>query len=331
MAARLEMPEQEAIRNLLNNTDHHSFIHSASEDENFCFNKGRLLYLPVRYIDPISDYLRHYSILYYRVIGELKNFKRSIVDESIPLEWSEITLDEEESEIWKPESEDDYEDCDEKHNTGKHKLIPADVFLTGDRRGNLMMIDFFNYYPALPELREAMLHDLDAYFRLGCVDAIGKMGGKAYPYIPDIIKVMQEDPDFYTRSYAAKALGRLGAKCCLNIIREMYEEVIYLLNRNSRGYDFSKEEDLSKFYSIEEDTDLLHLLEEIMETLIIIDPKTAKECLALAMLNSNPHIRHFAITAFYTHPVEYHLIAAPMKHSRTAIFNGLPKDHTPAL
>lgn len=183
----------------------------------------------------------------------------------------------------------------------------------GCRRTNVMALCYLKYWPALPELREAMLHERDSYMRLLCVETIGVTGKYGLPFAEDIrcsIKKFHNDPCYL--GYAVKALSQLGDINSAPLIRELYEQTRARIDRLT--FDEAMEKEISWIY----------LIDDITLALIKLDPESARDILAMELADPNSHVRHFTTSAFKLSPLKHD--AKLIGSSLTTTVASLPKD-----
>jgi HEAT repeat protein len=77
------------------------------------------------------------------------------------------------------------------------------------------------YGPAVPDVREAMLHDDSNQMREAAVRSLAALAGRRC--VPDVIEVLKGDPSLGVRYEAAEALGDLGDPRALHPLRDMFE------------------------------------------------------------------------------------------------------------
>lgn len=157
----------------------------------------------------------------------------------------------------------------------------------GCRISNALALGMIRYWPALPEIREAMLHDPDRDLCIQCIESIGLIGPRARSLAKDIRKVVIENHDSYFRATSVEALAELRDPESVPFLRELYEETRSLIHKKS-------ESNLWNYDS----WDLL-LLRAITEALIKLDKEMARECLAIGLLDANPHVYHHTKSAFW--------------------------------
>lgn len=160
-----------------------------------------------------------------------------------------------------------------------------DIF-DGCRRTNAIAIGMLKYWPALPELREAMLHDSDWYMRDVCISSLGEMPKHAYQYRKDILLVAQTAKVAWVQEEAVQTLKKLNDKDCALALYELYFETRDRI-RNAEYKDMSNNE-----------RSQLILLRTIVEALIKLDVELAREVLAVGLIDSNPHIWYNTKSAF---------------------------------
>ena len=183
----------------------------------------------------------------------------------------------------------------------------------GCRQSNAIALLELRYWPALPELREAMLHERDSYMRALCVETIGVMGERGLVYAKDIRESIRKfNDDQYFIGEAVKALGILGDKDGVALLLELYEETRARIDRLTFDEAMDKER-----WSI-------YLIGDIAEALIKLDPQTAHDILAMELANPNTHVHHFTKRAFQLSPLRHD--AKLIGSSLTATVASLPKD-----
>lgn len=160
-----------------------------------------------------------------------------------------------------------------------------DVF-DGCRRTNAIALGMLKYHPALPEFREAMIHERDSRLKELCVFAMGEMSNEAQKYKKDIRQCILDSDDGYFQEEAIRALVKLGDREAVPLLRDLFEETRYKINQ------FSYEE----FPNDKHGYGLL--IEEIVSALIKFDIGVALEVLAIGLADGNSHINHFVSRAF---------------------------------
>jgi hypothetical protein len=172
---------------------------------------------------------------------------------------------------------------------------------------------YLKYWPALPELCEAMLHELDSYMRTLCVETIGVMGDRGLVYAKDIRESIRKfNDDQYFLGEAVKALGILGDKDGVALLLELHEETRARIDRLT--FDEAMDKERWSIYPIG----------DITEALINLDPQAARDILAKELANPNPHVYHFTKRAFQLSPLRHDL--KMMETSRSALTSFLPKN-----
>lgn len=183
----------------------------------------------------------------------------------------------------------------------------------GCRQSNAIAIAELKYWPALPELREAMLHEYDSYMRTLCVEAIGVMGKRGLKYAKDIresIRKFNDDPLYI--GYAVGALKKLGDKEAVPLIREVYEMTRERIDQ------------LSFDEAMKSERGFIYLIEDLTEALIRLDPVMARDVLAMELVDPNPHVRHFTHSAFKLSPLRHD--AKLINSSYASMVASLPDD-----
>lgn len=189
-----------------------------------------------------------------------------------------------------------------------------DIF-DGCRRTNVIALNYLKYWPALPELREAMLHEYDTHMRGLCVDTIGVMGERGLQYAKDIrFSITKFDDDHYYQSSAVEALGRLGDIEAVPLLRELYEATRDKIVKLS----------FDEAMNVEDEKGTMMLIDDISAALIKLDPESAREVLAMELANPNPHVRHFTKRAFGLSPLWHE--SKMMEDSYSVVLSYLPKD-----
>lgn len=183
----------------------------------------------------------------------------------------------------------------------------------GCRRTNVIALWMLKYWPALPELREAMLHESDSYLRQLCVETIGVMGARGLSYAKDIRDSITKyyDDQQYQRE-AVKVLRRLNDIESVSLLRELFE-----ITR-------SRIDCLPLHEANLKDNGSFMLVYEIITALIKFDPPTAREILAMELIDPNPHVYHFIRNAFKFSSLSQELEL--IQSSRAAIVSFLPTD-----
>lgn len=161
-----------------------------------------------------------------------------------------------------------------------------DIF-DGCRRTNAMALGILKYWPALPEFREVMLHEQDAYLRELCINAISEMGIRAYGYRKDIRQVILDSDNPYLQEEGVKALAKLNDKNAAPMLQELFYDTISKIEK------LSYEEMLRM-----ERIGFSLLMETILEALQKLDLDAARECLAVGLISNNDHIYYFSKRAF---------------------------------
>lgn len=236
-----------------------------------------------------SHQLSYYGpVMFHWMYTNAELMRQTLVDESIPLH-----------------------DRDGRFSLNGRKTV---FFLfDGCRRSNVIALSDLRYWPALPELREAMLHEYNSEMRSLCVEAIGMMGKRGLIYATDIresIRKYSDDP-FYL-GYAVTALKQLGDKDAVLLIREVYEMARERIDR------------LTFDEAMKTERGWIYLIEDLTEALIRLDPEMARDILAMELVNPNSHVCHFTCKAFKLSPLRHD--AKLIKSSLASAVASMPRD-----
>ena len=183
----------------------------------------------------------------------------------------------------------------------------------GGRKMNALALGELQYTAALPELREAMLHDRNNEFKYYCVQSIGSMGPKARYLGKDIRKAILQFDDAFFRCEAVDTLVKIDDKESVPLLREFYDETRYQIHSMS-------ESDRLK------DTHVLLLLEAIVKALLVFDSEAGREALAKGLLDENDHVYHFTKRATFWSSARDQVKL--MKKNNAIAVAFLPKDPT---
>lgn len=286
--------EDEYLQQMIGSTvqfDDHS--RSAFEMNGAYYGRLRLtnIFVPLGMKQYSYDYreLSHYvPAVFYWIYQNAEFMRWSVVDESIPLHDRDGVLS----------------------LNGESSVF---CIYDGCRQSNVTALTGLRYWPALPEFREAMLHERDRYMRSLCVEAIGSMGKRALIYAKDIresIRKFSNEPLYLV--YAIEALAKLDDKSAASMLRELYEETRARISR------------LTFDEAMEKVRDWIYLIEDIVSAIIRLDPDSARDILAMELTDPNSHVRHFVKSAFMFSPLRYdvELIGS----SLTSAIASLPED-----
>ncbi len=175
----------------------------------YVLNPRNRLYVRVGSLPPgtVSEYETGIDIFWYnwRALRNAPFYRMAITDENLP-----ATVDE---------------------STGM--LLNHDPFFCRE-----MMIDSLGrigYYPACPDLREAMLHDLDWQIRGTAAKALGAIGDKGYT--KDLIDVALNGSS-RVREDALEGLGNMRDETAVPALRDLMEDEKrnYFMGRFTRDY-----------------------------------------------------------------------------------------------
>lgn len=185
-------------------------------------------------------------------------------------------------------------------------------FLDGGRISSAIALEMLGYWPALPEFREVILHDLDDMMRYTCVYAFGEMKDRAMPYKKDIresIRKFKGEPCY--QGTAIKALVQLKDTDAVPLLCDLFEEAVDFIHRLPED-------------RMTDDHGYLSLLTDIVEALAVLDPKRAREILATGMLDDNPHIQYFTLRSFHLRKDRW--IMEAMKSNNQLLVEALPQN-----
>lgn len=232
-----------------------------------CFNGYRFenmmgIYFPVKLTDGlISDdlYFIHFRSEEYAIAEKnAELLRKSIVDENLPIQ---------------------------------EKLVvhPNWVVSYGGRMANVITLGRIRYLPALPELNEVALHDLDEGMQYEALDAISVFGRKAQRYEEGIAKHMLELPVNWVQFQAAKTLGNIGSVNSFNVLRELYEYISGIMRNNERIFYMTGDE--SYFRKM---ADVRDGARRTLQAMKQIDPIRGGEILKYALQDESNGVRHEA-------------------------------------
>jgi hypothetical protein len=183
-----------------------------------------------------------------RVIKENFGFRRFDIAHNMAWRWRGSY----ESPLYVPYEAEAWEARDDGLNPNACEMIHAytDAFLFKDviidesvpafcnyaqlfgRVRMIHLLGLIGYKKASPQIREAMLHDLDAVVRSQAAETLGTLGDRKY--VSDLIYTLRNDKDICTRIDACEALGELRDKRALIPLREFFEEARAMIYR--KGY-----------------------------------------------------------------------------------------------
>lgn len=225
------------------------------------YEKERIIYAPVH--DWASDiwcagYLaRDYIVAEQQAEG----LRRSLLDEEIPLE---------------------------------QELVGNNLVLRGGRVNSAILLGMIRYTPALPELREASLHDLHESMRHESIDALGNMQNATRKYAQDIMHIIEHDQSLLVRGTAAQALKKIGNKTFSYRLLEQSEEVASLTRRRFVEHFQDR---IGHFHDFSQ-TALVYRF--ILECLVALNPKVGREALKKGLNDESPAVYHEAKTVCFS-------------------------------
>ena len=169
--------------------------------------------------------------------------------------------------------------------------LPDDYFCEGHgiggriAFGRLHFIDYLGqigYKKALPDMREAMLHDRNAEIRESCLGALGRLGGAAY--WADVAELLRKDSSVAVRLEAAKTLGRFRNPEALVPMREFFEQLRAQADmvQIEKGFDAIAYDQVSR----------------VLQAMLAIGGELARDTVAEAFRDSNYMVHQAARTAF---------------------------------
>jgi len=197
----------------------------------------------------------YYVAMFYWIYRNAEAMRMTLVDESIPLRVDD-------------------------------GMVAYDIY-DGGRCMNAVALEDLKYWPALPELREAMLHDRNDELRIRCVSTIGVMGERAHKYRSDIRQSILDSSNEFFQEEAVKTLGKLDDRESVPILRDLFNETCH------RIHQISFKESLKV-----ENSGLLNLIEAIIRTVFLFDREAARELLAIGLTDNHPGIYHWSKRAF---------------------------------
>ena len=155
----------------------------------------------------------------------------------------------------------------------------AEFVFCGGRRTDAKLLGMIRYHPAIPQLREGMMHDEDDDLRGNCAESIGRMGSRAYCWAPDIASAMVMDISDYNKTKMAEAIGKIRNPAVSVSLRDTFEYAREKVNRNksTTGWETG-------------------LVTETIKALFLLDRPSAIEALNDAYVDGNP-VWHFAKNA----------------------------------
>lgn len=173
----------------------------------------------------------------------------------------------------------------------EQKLLFNHSVFQGGRINHAILIGMIRYASALPELREAALHDLDDRMRHECVDAIGNMGSKSRTFAEDIMQIIENDISPYVKKSAVQAIRKIGDSSFSYRILEQAEEASDLASLSLQRY---LEEPQQGIDSLSQSSLLYRF---ILESLVALNPRLGREALKKGLNHDSPVIRHEAKNA----------------------------------
>ena len=227
--------------------------------ENLDYERERLLFMPAR--DWVCDMGVAGFISRDYVLAEQQadGLRMSLIDEDIPLE---------------------------------QKLIFNSSVFQGGRLNSAILLGMIKYAPALPELREAALHDFSDSMRHECVNAIGSMN-EGRVFSGDVMKIIEQDKSLYVRREAAEAMRKIGDTSFSYKFLEQTEEAAKLTSTHFQQYC----EGVPDAYNQLSSSHLLY--RELLITLFAINPRLGREALQKGLNHSCGAITHEAKSACF--------------------------------
>lgn len=225
----------------------------------FVLNRGIITPLSHLPIDD-SDFEEsvYFPAMMYYIYSHAEQMRWSLLDESIPL----------------------------KTPRDSFRRVRFGLF-DGGRYSNALALGMLKYTPALPDLREAMLHDLDTTLQYYCVRSLGDMPKESFGFRKDIRQAILDSTDDYFQATAVKVLGALNDEGAVTMLRELFEKLKFEI------LQITIEEGFKKEYTWK-----LMLLNNIIETLIKLDIDAAREILALCLDEDFGHVYHYVKRSF---------------------------------
>jgi hypothetical protein len=154
---------------------------------------------------------------------------------------------------------------------------------------NVISLGRIKYYPALPELNEVALHDLDEGMQYEALNAIGRFGKDAQIYERGIVEHMVSLPCNWVQAQAAKVLGEIGTKLSLNVLKELYEYISGIMRVNERRWNMTGEDSYFR-----EMSNVRMGVRRTLQSMIQIDEAIGKKVLEYALQDESMGVRHEA-------------------------------------
>jgi HEAT repeat protein len=224
------------------------------------YRRKEVLFLP-DHTESITDMgdAGDLSMEYLDTEREAEQLRRSIIDESLPL-------------------------------MGKLIYMTRKKFMPVGRIGNATLLGLIRYHQALPELREALLHDFSSQLRAECAEAIGATGKHAKKCVSDLSRVLVSLNPYncrdYVRSNVAKSLEQIGDPSCSPFLKDAIRIAIAELMLYQReDYKGNSE----KSFTISDST---FFFEGALKALYSFDPPAAKEAMVEAKKTGNGFVLH---------------------------------------
>ncbi|MEK6873754.1 MAG: HEAT repeat domain-containing protein [Nanoarchaeota archaeon] len=170
-------------------------------------------------------------------------------------------------------------------------INPNFIVSFGGRMANVITLGRIKYYPALPELNEIALHDLDEGMQYEALDAIGEFGAKAQRYEMGIAEHMISLPVNWVQAQAAKTLGEIGTQRSFDILKELYEYISGIMRTNERKWHMTGDE---KYFR-----QMSHIRDgarNTLQSMVQIDRLRGEQVLKYALQDESGGVRHEAKT-----------------------------------
>lgn len=159
--------------------------------------------------------------------------------------------------------------------------------LFDEQFGRVLMIDalgHIKYKPACPELREAMLQDVESEIRETAAKSLGRIREKKY--ISDFIFTLTHDKNRCVREATIEALGDYKNPRALVPLRDRFEELLFQirLKKHSTKLPFEGAPEILRYgHEYME-------FKTVLNSICKIGGPIAEETLERAIHDSNPHI-----------------------------------------
>ena len=170
----------------------------------------------------------------------------------------------------------------------EQKLLFNKSVFQGGRINNALLIGIIRYSKALPQLREAAIHDLNECMRHECVDAMGNMDVKFSIFAEDTMQILEHDSSTYVKMAAAQAIRKIGDLSFSYRLLEQAEEAAKLAKIDFQNYLRNSKEGINALSQ----SSLLYRF--LLESLVALNPKIGREALKKGLQSDSPPVHHEA-------------------------------------